>query len=187
MPGPDRRQLEQSEPIRHGEPEKRAPGSAGKRKAAENPTDMLKEVYMLSYIWPIALVVLSNTVYQICAKSVPDEMNPFASLTVTYLVGAAASALLYFLLRPGGNLIRELGKLNWAPLVLGLVIVGLETGWIYAYKTGWQVSTGFIVQSSFLAAALLLVGYLLYHEALTWNKLVGVAICLIGLVFINYR
>ena len=142
---------------------------------------------MFSYVWPIALVVLSNTAYQICAKSVPEKMNPFASLTVTYLVGALASAILYFALGTGGNLIKEYGKLNWAPFVLGVVIVGLEAGWIYAYQAGWQVSTGFIVQSAFLAAALLLVGYFLYHEALTWNKLVGVAICLIGLVFINYK
>ena len=142
---------------------------------------------MFSYIWPIALVVLSNTVYQICAKSVPERMNPFASLTVTYLVGALASAILYFALGTGGNLIKEYGKLNWAPFVLGVVIVGLEAGWIYAYQAGWQVSTGFIVQSAFLAAALLLVGFFLYHEALTWNKLVGVTICLIGLVFINLK
>ena len=40
-----------------------------------------------SYIWPMALVVLSNVMYQICAKSVPADMNPFASLTVTYLIG----------------------------------------------------------------------------------------------------
>ena len=142
---------------------------------------------MFAYICPIALVVLSNVVYQICAKSVPEGINPFASLTVTYLVGAAASAILFFALGSGGNLLKEYGKLNWAPVVLGIVIVGLEAGWIYAYKAGWQVSTGFIVQSSFLAAVLLLVGYFLYHEALTWNKLVGVAICLIGLVFINYK
>ena len=25
----------------------------------------------------------------------------------------------------------------------------------------------------------------LYHEALTWNKLVGVAVCLVGLVLLN--
>ena len=33
----------------------------------------------------------------------------------------------------------------------------------------------------------MITGYLIYHEALTWNKIVGVAVCLIGLVFINYR
>ena len=83
------------------------------------------------------------------------------------------------------NLLKEYGKLNWAPVVLGIVIVGLEAGWIYAYKAGWQVSTGFIVQSAFLAMTLLLVGFFLYRESLTWNKLVGTAICLIGLIFIN--
>ena len=142
---------------------------------------------MFSYVWPIALVVLSNVVYQICAKSVPEGLNPLASLTVTYLVGAVASGTLYFLLNRGGNLFREYGKLNWAPFVLGIVIVALEAGWIYAYKAGWQVSTGFIVQSAFLAVALIFVGYLLYHEALTWNKIVGVGACLAGLVIINLK
>ena len=140
---------------------------------------------MFSYIWPMALLVLSNAVYQICAKSVPEGLNPFASLTVTYLIGAAASTVLYFVLRTDGSLMKEYGKLNWAPFVLGIVIVGLEAGWIYAYKAGWQVSMGFIVQSAFLAAVLLLIGYFLYHEALTWNKLLGTLICLVGLVIIN--
>ena len=144
-------------------------------------------MFMFSYIWPIALIVLSNTVYQICAKSVPGRMNPFASLTVTYLVGALASVVLYYTLGSRGNLLREFGKLNWAPFAMGIVIVGLEAGWIYAYKAGWQVSTGFIVQSAFLAAVLLIAGYFIYHESLTWNKIVGVVICLIGLVFINYK
>lgn len=141
----------------------------------------------MAFVFPMALVVVSNIFYQICTKSVSKEIDPYASLIVTYLVGAAASAVLYFTLGSGGNLIKEYGKLNWASFVLGIVIVGLEAGWIYAYKAGWQVSTGFIVQSAFLAAALLLVGYFLYHETLTWNKLVGVAVCLIGLVFINYK
>ena len=114
-------------------------------------------------------------------------MNAFASLTVTYLVGAAASLILYFVLEKDGNLFQEYRKMNWAPAVLGLVIVGLEVGWIYAYKAGWPVSTAFIVQSAFMAVALLLVGYFLYRETLTWNKIVGVVICLIGLGFINYQ
>ncbi|MBO7728075.1 MAG: hypothetical protein J6S50_06145, partial [Oscillospiraceae bacterium] len=84
-------------------------------------------------------------------------------------------------------LLREYGRLNWAPIVLGIVIVGLEAGWLYAYKAGWQVNTGSVVQSAFMAVALIFVGFLLYHESLTWNKLVGVGICLTGLVFINIK
>lgn len=114
-------------------------------------------------------------------------MNPFASLIITYLVGAIVSAVLYFTLGHDSSLIHELRKTNWVPFALGIVIVGLEAGWIYAYKAGWQVSTGFIVQSAVLAGGLLLVGFLLFHERITWNKIVGVVICLIGLIFINYK
>ena len=142
---------------------------------------------MLHFIWPMALVVLSNVAYQICAKSVPERMNPLASLTITYLIGALASGILYFVLNRGGSLLKEYHKLNWAPIVLGMVIVGLEVGWIYAYKAGWQVSTGFIVQSDFLAVLLIFVGYFLYQEALTWNKIAGVAVCLVGLIIINWK
>ncbi len=142
---------------------------------------------MLSYVWPIALIVLSNTLYQICAKSVPEGMDPFASLTVTYLVGAAVSGILYFLLGTSTNLLKEYSKLNWAPVVLSVVIVGLEAGYIFAFKAGWQVSTAQVVQAAILAGVLLFVGYLLYHEALTWNKILGIVICLVGLVFINLK
>lgn len=142
---------------------------------------------MVNFAWPIALVVLCNVVYQICSKSVPGDMNPFAALTITYLVAALASGALFFALGGGASLPGEYQKANWAPFVLGLVIVGLEAGFIYAYKVGWQISTAFIVQSAFLAVILLLVGYVLYHEGLSWNKLLGIAICLVGLVFINWK
>jgi uncharacterized membrane protein len=142
---------------------------------------------MFSYIWPIALVVISNTLYQICAKSVPEGMNPLASLTVTYLVGAAVSCALYFILNRNANLLREIRLTNWAPIVLGVVIVGLEVGFIYAFRAGWQISMAQIVSSAVLAVILIFVGYLLYHEAITWNKIVGIIVCLAGLVLINFR
>ncbi|BDC95006.1 hypothetical protein TRSA_01050 [Treponema saccharophilum] len=35
---------------------------------------------MFSYIWPILLIVTANTVYQICAKGIPQAMNTDVSL-----------------------------------------------------------------------------------------------------------
>ena len=140
---------------------------------------------MASYIWPVALVVLSNTLYQICAKSIPETVNQIASLTITYLTAAAASVVLYCVLNRDVNLVQQWRQINWASIVLGLVLVGLEAGFIYAYKAGWQVSTAATVQSAFLAILLLAVGVALYHEAITWNKIVGVAVCLIGLAILN--
>ena len=142
---------------------------------------------MFNYVWPIALVVLSNTFYQIAAKSVPGDLNPFASLTVTYAVGIIVSLVMYFALRQDGTLVGEYGKLNWASFVLGIAIVGLEVGCIYAYKAGWPVSVMQIVQSSGLAIILIVVGYMLYQEAITWNKIVGIIVCLGGLAIINMK
>ena len=117
----------------------------------------------------------------------PPEVHPFASLTVTYLVGAILSGVMFFVLNPGGNLLREYGKLNWAPFALGIVIVGLEVGFVYAYKAGWQVSTASVVQNAFLAIALVIVGVLLYREHISWSKLVGIGLCLVGLAFIGLK
>ena len=138
----------------------------------------------MSFYLPLAIVVVSNTVYQICGKSVPDGMDPFASLTVTYLIAALASGAALLLTHRGG-VAQEYAKLNWAPIVLGVVIVGLEVGFIFAYKAGWKVSMASVVQSSFLAVALLIVGALVYKEAFTVKKVAGMAICLVGLYFIN--
>ncbi|MBQ1367915.1 MAG: EamA family transporter [Bacillota bacterium] len=142
---------------------------------------------MFAYIWPVVLVVLANTMYQICAKAVPGNISPFAALTVTYIVAAIVCAILYFAMNHGGNLLKEYSKLNWSSFVLGVVIIGLEVGVIYAYKAGWPVSTLTIVTSSILAVALIVVGLLLYKEAITWNKIAGIVICLVGLVFINLK
>ena len=49
---------------------------------------------MFAYMWPIAPVVLSNVVYQTCAKSVPNGMHPLASLTITHTVSAAVCPVL---------------------------------------------------------------------------------------------
>lgn len=134
---------------------------------------------------PLAIVVLSNTFYHICAKSTPPELNTFASLSVTYAVGAAVSLIMYFITRKGGSLITEYCGLNWSSFVLGIAVVGLEAGFLLMYKAGWSVSTGQIVQSAILAVVLLAVGHVLYKEVLTVQKIVGVAVCMAGLYIIN--
>lgn len=137
------------------------------------------------FYWPIALIVVSNIFYHICAKQMPQGIDPFASLTVNYLVAAVASGILYFVLRQDGTLLGEYRKIDWTCCVLGLTLVGLEAGSIYMYRMGWNVNTGQLVYSVILSIALIFVGYLLYHEAITWSKVIGIVLCLIGLVFIN--
>ncbi len=139
----------------------------------------------LSMIWPIALIVLSNIFYNICSKETPAEINPFASLTITYIIGAVFSAILYFTLNKGGNLIHEYRNISWSSFILGLAVVGLEAGSIYMYKAGWNVSSGQIVYSIILAICLILIGIIAYHESISITKIVGILVCMIGLFLIS--
>jgi drug/metabolite transporter (DMT)-like permease len=138
-----------------------------------------------SLIWPIALIVLSNVVYNICSKEIPPGIHPFAALSVTYIIGAIFSTALYFLLNRGGNLLQEYQNLNWSSFLLGLAVVGLEAGSIYMYKAGWNVSSGQLVYSILLAVCLILVGVFAYHESISITKIIGIAVCMAGLFLIG--
>lgn len=139
----------------------------------------------MSLYWPIILAVCADIIYQISAKSTPETLNPFASLTITYLIGAAISLVIFFITSAGGNFFAELKQINWSAFALGLAIVGLEAGSIYMYKVGWNLNTGYMVKSIILAMALIVVGYLLYKEQVSGTKIAGIAVCLLGLFLIN--
>ena len=135
--------------------------------------------------WPIGLIVFSKIFYNICAKQTPEGVNPLAALTITYAVSAIASGILYQVITPGANLLQEYKSLNWTSIILGLAIVGLEAGSMYMYKAGWDISVGHLVHSAILAVLLVFVGYLLYHEAITFTRIAGIGLCLAGLFLIN--
>ena len=138
-------------------------------------------IYMF---WPILLAVFADVFYQISAKSTPQTLNPFASLTLTYLVAAAVSLAVFFI-TGGHNLPGEMKNINWTTIVLGLAVVGLEAGSIYMYKLGWNINTGYIVKSIILSIALIGVGYFVYNESFSMTKAAGIAACLLGLFLLN--
>ncbi len=131
------------------------------------------------------MAVLADIAYQIASKSTPSTLNPFASLSVTYIIGALVSTGVFFLTSRGGSLVRELHELNWTTFLLGIAIVGLEGGSIYMYKVGWNVNTGYIVKAILVGISLIFIGALLYRERITLTKVAGIAVCLLGLYLIN--
>lgn len=139
----------------------------------------------LGMLWPIGLVVAGNIGYHICCKETPEGINAFASLTLTYAVAAAACFVIYLLTSHGGNILNEYAGVNWAVFVLGIVIVALEVGCIFMYRAGWNVNTGNIVCNIMIAVCLLFVGLLLYGEAITITKAVGILVCISGLIIVN--
>jgi len=140
---------------------------------------------------PILVIVFSNTFYNVCAKSTPANLNTFASLTVTYGIAMLFSLVLFLVTGPSGvagggrNLLTELSKTNWTTWVLGLAVVGLEGGFLFAYRAGWKISSAQIVASISLTCVLLVVGFLFYHESITARQLIGTVVCFAGLLLIT--
>ena len=136
-------------------------------------------------VWPILIVILANTFYNICMKSMPSDVNPFGALMVTYFVAAIISAIIFTFAVGPDNVSAEISKVNWTSIILALAIVGLEVGYVFVYRAGWSVSTASVVANIGLACVLLVVGYLLYRENVSLNQILGIIVCMIGLILIN--
>lgn len=140
---------------------------------------------MWQMFYPILIIVASNVLYNVCTKSAPEKVNAFAILTVTYLIAAAVSFATFFITSKGKNIITEFGKTNWSTFVLGIVIVGLELGYILAYRNGWAMNTVSVTANITLAVVLIFVAAIFYKESITLKQIGGIALCAGGLVLIN--
>lgn len=140
---------------------------------------------MWKMLWPILIVVISNTVYNICQKSLPSEANPWGALMVTYFVAGIVSAVLFVIGVGPTHVVEEIRKLNWTSLVLGAAILGLEVGYVFLYRAGWKVSAGSIICNIALAIALVFVGILLYKEHVSIRQIIGIAVCCAGIFLIT--
>ena len=138
--------------------------------------------------WPLCLLIASNLLYQSCAKCSSRTAHPFVILTVVYLIAAAGSFALFLLLgRDTGSLAHQLRELNWANYLLGLAIIGLEGGFLYLYRTGWNVSVGPICSYTGVALGLLVLGALCFGEHITLRQVAGTLLALGGIALISWK
>lgn len=142
---------------------------------------------MFMYVFSIALIVVSNIVYHISQKSTPEKANPFAALLVAYLTASVFTAIALLVSRTDEGLFQSFMKLNWISIVLGVSLVGLEFGFLMAYRAGWNISLGSLVANTAVALALIPVGILMYQEGLGLNQIIGAVLCIGGLLLVNVR
>jgi len=135
-------------------------------------------------LWPILIVVAANTIYNISTKSTPTNINSFASLSVTYLTAMTCSLIAYFFTSVNKNLLQEISKANWTAFALGVAIVCFEFGYLCVYRAGWKIGTANLFASAASAFVLLIVGFFLYKDVLTLRQILGMIVCVIGLILI---
>jgi uncharacterized membrane protein len=141
----------------------------------------------LALLLPIVLIILSSVTYHVSLKFAPQQTNPALVVFVAYLVALLGSTLLFVLYPLKQSLQQEIQHLNWANGLFGLAIVGIELGFLLAYRAGWNVNVAPLIANLMVALLLIPVGLLLFKEHLTPVNIVGVVLCVVGLVLVNVK
>jgi uncharacterized membrane protein len=141
----------------------------------------------LLFFAPIALAVVSNVFYHLLQKATPQDVNPYLALVVTYAVALAACLVMLFVVPSPFGAGESLGRLNWASIGLGLAIVGLELGYLLAYRMGWQISLAGLISNVTVGLILIPVGIALFRERLTLANGVGILLCIAGIILVNMQ
>lgn len=135
----------------------------------------------------LSLAIACTVGYHLVLKVTPAGVNPLLSLLVTYALVTLLFGVI-LVATPGGFEWRhELRQVNWTAVALAAVIVGLDLGFLFLYRTGFEVSLGALVTQSAAAMMLLAIGVAVFREKLTAANLVGLVLCLAGLWLVNRR
>lgn len=135
----------------------------------------------------LSLAIAATVAYHLVLKLTPQGANPVLSLMVTYaVVTLLFGAVIGF--GPGPlDWRQELRALNWTALALAATIVALDLGFMFLYRSGYDISLGALVTQSTAAMILLAVGVLVFREKLSLANGFGVLLCLVGLWLVNRR
>ncbi len=111
----------------------------------------------------------------------PRQWNSFSSTGIPTL---SAWVLTFFLVEFS---IAAEPKLTILPILLlsSVVIIGLELGYILAYRNGWAMKSASVTANITLAVALIFVAMIFYKKKITAKQIAGIILCGGGLVLIN--
>jgi drug/metabolite transporter (DMT)-like permease len=117
-----------------------------------------------AFVYSIALVIASQVTYQLAVKAVPPGSNPFGVLIIVYGLAMVACIVLSPLAgRPLG--VADFRRLlSWPACLLALAVVGIEIGYLLAYRSGWKLGNTYAVTSVATVAALALLGVIWFGE-----------------------
>ena len=135
----------------------------------------------------ILLTVLSNVFYHIIQKNTPQQANVVLSLAVSYLVAGLICLLLLPMFPIKEGMRQALRDLNWTSVALAFTLVGLEVGFLLAYRAGWTISLAGLVSNATVAMLLLPVGLIFFRERLSGVNLLGAVVAVVGLVLMNWN
>lgn len=140
----------------------------------------------IAYLAPLLLVIGANSCYHFISKNTSASLNPFFGLTATYSVALVFSIIL-FILTKNACLAVEISNIKVTNFLMGIAVLGVESGWILMYRNGWEISKASIIANICVAVVLFIVGFILFREDITAKKMVGLLVCILGVYLLNSK
>lgn len=142
----------------------------------------------MNYYFPPILIVVGMIVYQVSQKSTDQTANPFIVVIMAYLIGILACIGGYFLIpKQDAALMPMMRTVIWSALGIGLGAAAIEIGFMLAYRAGWNLNILPLSVTVCGAVLLILIGMLTFRETLSTEKIIGILLCIGGLVLITIK
>ncbi len=135
----------------------------------------------------IALAIASSALYHFVQKSTPGNVNFAVSLLVTYAVSLGITFVLFAFFPSENGFLAELRGLDWASYALAFSLVGLEVGFLLVYRSGWNLGIAAVLTNVVASLILVPVAIFVFKDQLNWVNIVGILVCLVGLVMLNWK
>lgn len=142
---------------------------------------------MFLFYFSITLAIASSALYHFVAKSTPANVNFTISLLVTYAFAFVVTLFTFFFFPIENGFTSELKKLNWASIGLAVAIVGIEFGFLLVYRSGWNLSIAAVLTNVVASLILAPVAIFVFKDKLSWVNLMGIFLCLAGLIMLNWK
>jgi uncharacterized membrane protein len=143
----------------------------------------------MNYYFPPLLIILGLVMYQISQKSADENANPFILVIISYLIGIVACIGGYFLFprQEDAALLPMLKSIGWTAVGIGIGATLIEVGFFLAYRAGWSVGILPLSVTAFSTILLVIIGIFVFRESLSIEKVIGVLLCLGGLILITLK
>ncbi|MGI9106831.1 MAG: DMT family transporter [Pyrinomonadaceae bacterium] len=143
---------------------------------------------MRNFYLPLALVVGGNLLYHVSQKTMPKDVHPLYTMSLVYLIGICICVAGALLLPGEKSFAGTLKESNWWSIfAMALGVVAVEIGFLLAYRVGWNISLASITSSVAVTLLLLPIGILAFKEQLSGRNVIGLLLCLIGLILVTKK
>ena len=135
-----------------------------------------------------ALIAITGAVgYQYFVKQIPTSINPIVSVIGIYIAVLAFSIVLLPFFLSEGELMKEVKQLNWIQLAIAGSVFMMELGFLFMFRYGWNLSTGYLITGVIINIALLGISIMILGEKLNFINAIGVGISILGVALVSYR